>query len=149
MQSLVLFINWIAPFILSELRISVNSNSLIYSFIDAHLAVYLIWRRDTTAKGAKKEYIAKCYTFTAGFNYQLFVDTSPNINYFAHFGKWKIMTPYDLWIGIFIVPHLLWHGTFISFSASLVCYPHGLICFGFLWKKVNEILNYVTYVFII
>ena len=36
---------------------------LIEVFINGHLAMYLIWRRDSTAKGAKK-YTAKCNTFT-------------------------------------------------------------------------------------
>ena len=37
-----------------EFELAFHSNQLDYTFINAHFAMYLIWRMDTTAKGAKK-----------------------------------------------------------------------------------------------
>ena len=37
-----------------EFELAFHSYQLNYTFINAHLAMYFIWRMDTTAKGAKK-----------------------------------------------------------------------------------------------
>ena len=37
-----------------EFELAFHSNQLNYTLINAYLAMYLIWRMDTTAKGAKK-----------------------------------------------------------------------------------------------